>query len=106
MIDCPNGADEEFCVSLADEKELLSNSLNSIDKKSTVKTYQNEGILVIRKNGVWRALCLENSHVVTSLFDSSSSAPLGRSANAEHQQTNSLSTISKSLLGKLILMIK
>lgn len=86
-FDCPNGADEEFCVSLVNERDVMTNTLNSPTQSSTIKTYQNEGILVIRRNGQWAPLCLENSDVVSSLFGSQSSAA------ASYNSLNSRSSI-------------
>ena len=103
-IDCPLGQDEEFCVSLADEKEMRS--LNSVTQKVSIKTYQNEGILVIRQNGVWAPLCLENSDVVSSLFGSSSSSSssaytsVGRSATDSRREPHELASRTNTKLFK------
>ena len=91
-FDCPNGEDENFCVSLADEQNLLTDSLRSINEGSTVKTYQNQGILVIRRNGYWRPLCLENSDVVSSLFGTQSAASSYNSLNSRSSSADSSTT--------------
>lgn len=105
QVDCPLGQDEEFCVSLADEKEMRS--LNSVAQKVSIKTYQNEGILVIRQNGNWAPLCLENSDLVTSLFGSSSSSSsssaytsLGRSATDARREPHELASRTNTKLFK------
>lgn len=98
-FDCPLGEDEEFCLSLADENEL--NSLNSPTQRSSIKTYQHEGILIIRQNGVWAPLCLENSDTVSSLFGSASTtsaySSVGRSVFNEDELTRPNNKLFKDL---------
>lgn len=52
--DCPLGTDEKYCVKLADD-EVIANSAE----------YQPAGYLMIRKQGQWGKLCLENLHNIT-----------------------------------------
>lgn len=91
-------------MSLADEKEMRS--LNSVAQKISIKTYQSEGILVIRQNGNWAPLCLENSDVVSSLFGSSSSSSssaytsLGRSATDSRREPHELASRTNTKLFK------
>lgn len=52
--DCPFGTDERYCVKLADDEITASSA-----------EYQPTGYLMIRKQGQWGKLCLENLHNIT-----------------------------------------
>uniref|UniRef100_A0A0P4W7C6 Peptidase S1 domain-containing protein n=1 Tax=Scylla olivacea TaxID=85551 RepID=A0A0P4W7C6_SCYOL len=53
--DCISGEDEKTCVTIAPD-------MHAADSLS----YYNEGYLMVRKNGAWGKLCLENFERVTS----------------------------------------
>lgn len=61
-FDCPNGADEDFCVSLAEPAAISNNQLNQIGAyRTSFKLYHKQGVLVVRRNGLWLPLCLPST---------------------------------------------
>ena len=71
--DCPNGDDESHCVAVAQDVESAEEAV-----------YSSSGYLMVRRQGRWGKLCMQNfESTVGSLRDSFEIPDLGRAVCRE-----------------------
>ena len=73
LRDCPNGDDERHCVAVAQDVESAEEMI-----------YSTSGYLMVRRNGRWGKLCLQNfESAVAKLSQSFQVRDLGRAVCKE-----------------------